>query len=98
MHPLLVTALAAAEAAAVVQRRWAGRIIDFFAAAARCCEGDAGARDEVEGGVAVSLGGWGGGRGGRRGGGTTERPKLQDDARNGREDVGFSPKGEFAGV
>ena len=26
MHPLLVTALAAAEAAAVVQRRWAGRI------------------------------------------------------------------------
>ncbi len=80
--------------------RWSGRIIDFFDAAARCCEGDASARDEVVGGVVVSLAGWGGGRGGggRGGGATSDRPKLQDEARNGREDVGFNPRGEFAGT
>ena len=83
------------------ESRWSGRIIDFFDAAARCCEGDAGARDEVEGGVVFSLAGWGGGRGGGGGAGggqTPERPKLQDDAREGREDVGFHPRGEFAGT
>ncbi|MFV1959470.1 MAG: hypothetical protein ACC662_08675, partial [Planctomycetota bacterium] len=54
----------------------------FFEAAANAIDGDVDARDEVVQGVRWAMGR-------RRGGG------LQDEARQGREDAGFEPKGEF---
>jgi hypothetical protein len=62
---------------------WAEAIRAFYEAGARVCEGDASAMGTVDAGVTRALE-WSAGS-----------YKLRDDARRGREDAGFTPKGEW---
>lgn len=67
----------------VAANAYAAEFVDFFVAAAECCEGNAEAKDDVNTGVRWALGR-----------ARTGRAALMDDARRDRDDTGFEPKAD----
>ncbi len=73
------------------QAFWVEGMLSFWGSVARMCAGDAEERPAVEGGVRFTVGIALRFGGGREGGGSMS---MMDEARRGREDAGFTPKGD----
>ena len=74
-----------------MQAFWVEGLLGFYDSVARKCAGEEDAMAAVEGGVTFTVGialRWGGGREG------TNSMSMMDEARTGREDAGFTPKGD----
>jgi hypothetical protein len=69
---------------AVTESPWAGAILDVYEAAARVCGGDAESKGRIEESVQFAIG-------------MAGTNPLRDEAREGRDGTGFTPKGDWMG-